>query len=207
MNLRCVVSMPFEENSYIVWLDGRKDALVIDPGLEPDLILAELRKEGLTVAAILNTHGHADHIAGNATMKQAFPAAPLVIGEHEAGMLTDATANLSAVFGTPLVSPPADRTVADGEEIEYAGIKLEVRHIPGHSPGHVVFVAAGVVLGGDILFSGSIGRFDFPGGSQLKLLRGIREKLLTLPDETTVYPGHGPATTIGEERRSNPYLE
>src|SRR5262245_30552069 len=154
-----IVSMPFEENTYIVWLDGRADALVIDPGLEPDLILDALAKNGLTVAAILNTHGHADHIGGNEAMKRAFPAAPIVVGEHEADMLTDPMANLSAVFGAPITSPPADATVKEGDVIEHAGLALEVRHIPGHSPGHVVFIYRGRpvhVFGGDVLFRGSI---------------------------------------------------
>src|SRR5262245_21269570 len=110
--LRTLVSMPFQENTYVLWLPGRADALVIDPGLEPDLILDCLREQGLTAAAILNTHGHADHIAGNEALKRAFPDAPLVIGARDEVMLRDAEANLSAPFGMPLTSPAADRTVA-----------------------------------------------------------------------------------------------
>ena len=209
LNVRLILSRPFMQNSYVVWLDDRTDALVIDPGLEPEQILDCLRQEGLTLAAILCTHGHADHIGGNAALKEAFPEALLLIGEHEAAMLTDPNLNLSAAFGEPLVSPPADRTVKEGEVVELAGIALEVRHIPGHSPGHVVFVHQGPppsVFGGDVLFAGSIGRYDFPGGDRRQLLRGIREKLLGLPPETVVYPGHGEDTTIGEEGRTNPFL-
>jgi hydroxyacylglutathione hydrolase len=206
LNVHRVVSQPFAENSYVVWRDGSSEAVVVDPGLEPDLILGLMQRQGLTAVAILNTHGHADHIAGNEAMKKAFPSAPLVIGEHEAAMLTDANLNLSAAFGDPLVSPPADRTVKDGETVEYGGMAFEVRHIPGHSPGHVVFVGHGIVLGGDVLFQGSIGRFDFPGGSYEALIEGIRTKLLTLPPETVVYPGHGPATTIGAEAEENSFL-
>ena len=135
LQVRTIVSRPFEENTYVVWLDGRADALVIDPGLEPDLILDVLAEHGMTPAAILNTHGHADHIGGNEAMKRAFPDAPIVIGELDAVMLTDPMANLSAVFGAPVISPPADATVKEGDVIEHAGIPLEVRHIPGHSPG------------------------------------------------------------------------
>lgn len=204
-----IVSMPFEENSYVVWLPGRTDAVVLDPGLEPELILGFLRQEGLSVAALLNTHGHADHIGGNAVLKHAFPAAPLIIGANDAAMLTDAEANLSGPFGLPITSPAADRTVNEGEAVEVAGMHFEVREIPGHSPGHVVFIYRGQpvqVFGGDVLFREGIGRFDFPGGSGESLLSGIRDKLFTLPDDTVVYPGHGPTTTIGHERRSNPYL-
>jgi hydroxyacylglutathione hydrolase len=207
--VRCVVSSPFEENTYIARLPGRKDCVVFDPGLEPDLILAALHKEGLSVAAILNTHGHADHIAGNEAMKAAFPAAPLVIGQGDAIMLTDAMANLSAAFGMPILSPAADRTVTEGEVVEAAGLRLEVFEIPGHSPGHVVFVYRGkptIVFGGDVLFQGGIGRTDFPRGDLNQLLAGIRTKLYSLPADTVVYPGHGPETTIARERESNPFV-
>ena len=209
LNIRLILSRPFMQNSYVAWLDGRDDALVIDPGLEPEQILDCLRQEGLSLAAILCTHGHADHIGGNAALKAAFPDAPLLIGKHEAAMLADPNLNLSAAFGEPLVSPPADRTLEDGETVELAGIALETRHIPGHSPGHVVFVhhATPAVFGGDVLFAGGIGRWDFPGGDRKTLLRGIREKLLILPPETALYPGHGQDTTLGEEAASNPYLE
>jgi glyoxylase-like metal-dependent hydrolase (beta-lactamase superfamily II) len=209
LQVRTVVSLPFEENTYVAWLPGRDDCVVIDPGLEPDAILDCLRAEGLTPAAILNTHGHADHIGGNAALKQAFPQAPLLIGEGDAVMLTDAGANLSAGFGVPLTSPPADRTVREGDVVEAAGLRLEVREIPGHSPGHVVFVWRGDrvhVFGGDVLFRGGIGRFDFPGGDEGLLLRGIRTKLYTLPADAVVYPGHGPVTTVGHEARTNPFV-
>jgi glyoxylase-like metal-dependent hydrolase (beta-lactamase superfamily II) len=206
LNIRCIVSQPFEENTYVVWQEGSNEALVVDPGLEPDRIQECLRREGLTVAAILNTHGHADHIAGNEAMKAAYPEAPLVIGEKDAPMLRDPVLNLSAAFGEPLVSPPADRTLSDGEVIEYAGTRWVTRWIPGHSPGHVVFIGHDMVLGGDILFRGGIGRYDFPGGSLETLLAGIYEHILILPKDTVVYPGHGPTTTIGQEAKTNPYL-
>jgi glyoxylase-like metal-dependent hydrolase (beta-lactamase superfamily II) len=207
--VRTVVSQPFEENTYLARVPGRNDCVVFDPGLEPDLILDALREEGLTVAAILNTHGHADHIGGNHAMKESFPEAPLIIGAGDAVMLTDANANLSAAFGLPIVSPPADRTVAEGDVVEAAGLRFEVLDIPGHSPGHVVFVLRGapvVVFGGDVLFRSGIGRTDFPGGDTDLLLTGIRTKLYSLPDDTVVRPGHGPATTVGFERRTNPFV-
>jgi glyoxylase-like metal-dependent hydrolase (beta-lactamase superfamily II) len=209
LQLQTVVSQPFEENTYIVWLPGRQEAVVFDPGLQPELILDVLRDHGLQAAAIIDTHGHADHIGGNAFLKEAFPEAPIIIGAGDAVMLTDAEANLSAPFGFPVTSPPADRTVAEGDTVTAAGLTFDVLDIPGHSPGHVVYVyrsAPLLVFGGDVLFRGSIGRSDFPGGSHSRLLRGIREKLIALPEDTVVYPGHGPVTKVGYEKRTNPFL-
>src|SRR5439155_6439623 len=143
---------------------------------------------------------HVDHMAGNAAMKRAYPAAPIVIGPGDAPMLTDATLNLSAAFGMPVVSPPADRLVKEGDRLTVAGIELEVFDLPGHSPGHVVYLVRGerpmLVLGGDVLFRGGIGRFDFPGGSFEQLKAGIERVLWPLPPDTVVYPGHGPVTTV-----------
>ena len=212
LDIHTLVTVPemFAENTYVVRRPGRREALVIDPGLEPDLILGFLRDQDLTVAAVLNTHGHADHIGGNAAVKDAFPAAPIVIGVNDAIMLTDADANLSAPFGMAVISPPADRTVVEGDVVEYAGIPFDVLDVPGHSPGHVVFVlrdAPAIVFGGDVLFRGGIGRTDFPGGSHDQLIEGIRAKLFALPDDTVVYPGHGPVTKVGHERRTNPFLQ
>jgi hydroxyacylglutathione hydrolase len=210
MDLRVAVveSMPFAENTYIAWHPGQTDAVVIDPGFEPDAVLDRLRAEGLTPVAILNTHGHVDHIAGNQALKAAFPDAPLIIGAGDAAMLTDPMLNLSGLAGLPVTSPPADRTVREGEFVEAAGLRLEVFDIPGHSPGHVVFVLhdGPLVFGGDVLFAGSIGRTDFPGGDLDLLLGGIRAKLWPLPDATQVLPGHGPPTTVGTEKRTNPFL-
>jgi hydroxyacylglutathione hydrolase len=209
LQIHTIVSMPFEENTYLVWQPPRREALVIDPGLEPDAILDFLREQDLKPAVILNTHGHADHIGGNAALKEAFPAAPLIIGEGDAPMLTDADANLSAPFGFSIISPGANRLVREGDVVEAAGLRLEVLEIPGHSPGHVVFVlreTPPIVFGGDVLFRGSIGRTDFPGGSSSQLFDGIRTKLFTLPPTTVVYPGHGPVTTVGHEKRTNPFV-
>lgn len=208
LEIHTIVSMPFQENTYIVWRPGG-GALVIDPGLEPDLILEFLDAQSLNVAAILNTHGHGDHIGGNQALKARFPAAPLIIGVNETALLSDPDLNMSAPFGLPITSPPADRTVNEGDTLEFAGIALEVREIPGHSPGHVVFVVREkpiIVFGGDVLFRGSVGRCDFPGGSMKQLATGIRTKLYTLPDDTVVYPGHGPVTKVGFEKKTNPFV-
>lgn len=204
-----IVSMPFAENTHVVWRPGRDDAVVIDPGLEPEAITDFLADRGLTAAAVLNTHGHADHIAGNAHLKHAFPGAPLVIGAGDAVMLGDSNANLSAAFGAALVSPPADRLVREGEVVEAAGFNFEVLDLPGHSPGHVVYLLreeTPLLFGGDVLFRDGVGRYDFPGSDGELLFEGIRNKLFRLPPETVVYPGHGPTTTIARERRSNPFV-
>ena len=210
LQIHTVVSEPFAENSYVVWCDGGTEAIVIDPGFEPEAIREVLDEHGLTLAAIVNTHGHLDHMAGNGALKQAFPAAPIVIGPGDAPMLTDPELNLSEPFGMPVVSPPADRLVKEGDRLTFAGIDLEVFDLPGHSPGHVVYLIRGerpmIVLGGDVLFRGGIGRFDFPGGSFELLKAGIERVLWPLPPDTVVYPGHGPVTTVGHEKRTNPSL-
>ena len=222
-----IPSMPFDENSYLVGIQGRNDCVVIDPGLEPAKILAQLEEAGLTPAAILCTHGHSDHIAGNEALKTEWPECPLVIGEGDAYKLTDPVGNLSANYGMPFQSPPADQTVVEGDIYQAAGLNFRVLETPGHSAGHVVFFleavslatdslategGAGeggttpVLMGGDMLFRQSIGRTDFPDGDPIAMEASIREKLYTLPDNTIVYTGHGPETTIGFEKRHNPFV-
>jgi glyoxylase-like metal-dependent hydrolase (beta-lactamase superfamily II) len=205
-----VVSMPFDENTYIAYFSSQRECLVFDPGLEPRLILDALAERSLTPAAILCTHGHCDHIAGNGALKQRWPNCPLLIGAGDAVKLTDAEQNLSAPFGLPITSPPADFTLAEGERFAAAGLELFVFDTPGHSSGHVIFLCKQSqpwrVFGGDVLFRGSIGRTDFPDGDADMLSRMIHEKLFTLPDDTIVHPGHGPDTTIGQEKRTNPFV-
>lgn len=207
--IQVIVSKPFMENTLVVSQEGRTDCIVVDPGLEPGKIVRHLQQAGLEPVLFLLTHGHSDHIGGNSEMKKRWPNVPLVIGAGDAPLLTDPILNLSALAGFPIVSPPADRVVHDLEEFTAAGLTFLVREIPGHSPGHVVYIVQNtsplVVLGGDVLFEGSIGRTDFPGGSLSLLLSGIRSKLFCLADETIVYPGHGSTTTIGQERQMNPY--
>lgn len=210
LQLGKVISAPFDENTYIAHLSNRRDCIVVDPGFDPDSILEYLEKHELTPAAILCTHGHSDHIAGNAAMKERWPGVPLVIGIGDASKLTDPVGNLSAPFGVSLISPPADRTVDEPDRFEAAGLVLEVLSTPGHSSGHVVFLCRQVepwyVFGGDVLFRGSVGRTDFPDGDFESLRASIHDKLFTLVDDTIVLPGHGPATTVGREKQTNPFV-
>lgn len=205
-----VESLPFAEHTYVVGRPGRSDCLVVDPGFEPEAVVAWIESRRLEPRGILLTHGHADHIAGNATLVARWPGLPILVGHGDAPKLADPTANLSAPFGIALASPPADRLLHDGERLSLAGVECVVREIPGHSAGHVVFVlereAPPVVFGGDVLFQEGIGRTDFPDGDFQALADGIRRHLYVLPPETVVFPGHGPATTVGYERLHNPFV-
>jgi hydroxyacylglutathione hydrolase len=207
--IAAIVSHPFEQNCYVVRLPDRKDCVIIDPGLEPEKIIRHIEKAGLTPAAILITHGHSDHIGGNAAVKKRWPNCALVIGVDDVPKLGDPWLNLSAGVGVPLVSPPADVTVADGDTYEAAGFEWQVRSIPGHTTGHVVYLWEGeepaIVFVGDVIFAGSIGRTDFPDGDHRQLILGIRSKLFTLPDQTILAPGHGETTTVGVEKKTNPF--
>jgi glyoxylase-like metal-dependent hydrolase (beta-lactamase superfamily II) len=193
----------WQTNFYLLVNEATNEAVVIDPGYGEDQILSLIKP--YQVKAILLTHAHLDHIGGLAATKEA-TGAPIYIHEAVKDWLIDPRLNMSVSFGQPIDGPPADELLYDGQRLALAGWVLEVRHTPGHTPGCVSFVADNVVFAGDTLFQGSIGRTDFPGGDFDQLARSIREKLYTLPNETVVYPGHGPATTIGEEKRYNPFV-
>ncbi len=207
---QAIESLPFAENCYVLYRCDGGECILVDPGTEPDKILAFLDQHRLRPQVILNTHGHADHIAGNAFLKQRWPEVPIWIGRDDAPKLTDPQGNLSAPFGMPLVSPPADRLLEHGEVLQLDLVQLEVFHTPGHSRGHVVFLCRDtrpwLALVGDVLFAGSIGRTDFPDGDTGQLLRSIHEVLFQWPDDTVILPGHGPTSTIGQEKRHNPFV-
>jgi len=198
---------PFDQNCTILWDKARGEGVVVDPGGDVPRLLDALAKLDVRAPAVLLTHGHADHAAGAAALAEALGIP--VIGPHSAdGFLLDALPEDAARYGMEGRAVTPARWLADGDTVAIGSATFEVRHCPGHTPGHVVFVneAARVVIGGDVLFRGSIGRTDFPYGDHEALLAAIRDKLLTLPDDTTVLCGHGRGTTIGEERRSNPFL-
>ncbi len=197
-------------NCYLIGCPKTKEALIIDPGFDRDveakIVLTEVDRHGLRVRYIVNTHGHPDHTAGNGVMKKV-TYAPILIHEYDAPMLTDAAKNLSRMFGFNIVSPPAEKTLHDGDVIQTGDITLRVLHTPGHSKGSISLLGDDVVFTGDTLFAGSIGRYDLPGGSFREIMHSIKIKLATLSDHFKVYPGHGPASTIGEEKRYNPFLQ
>lgn len=192
-------------NCYIVY-DQQKQAGVIDPGGSAPQILRIIAEQQLKVVCIINTHGHADHILANKAIQDA-TGAPIFIHADDAAMLTDKHKNLSLFVGAGITFPPPARLLQDGDTIQIGDISLRVLHTPGHTPGGISLYGNGVVFVGDALFYESIGRTDFPGGSYRQLIGAIQKRLLTLPDETRVLPGHGPETTIGHERRNNPFLQ
>ena len=198
---------PFAVNCYLVSDPETADAVIIDPGDEPDRILEAVNRSGCTPRAILLTHGHADHFGAVDPLREAL-GVPVMIGRDDAPLLVDAAANGSALFGMPMTAAPADRTVQDEELLAFGRLSFRVLATPGHTPGGVSYLDErhGAVFCGDTLFAGSVGRTDLPGGSMERLLESIERKLLTLPDGTVCYPGHGPQTTVAAERSANPFL-
>jgi glyoxylase-like metal-dependent hydrolase (beta-lactamase superfamily II) len=196
---------PFVENCYLVIDEQAKACAIIDPGEQSGLVLHTLQASGATPVGIWLTHAHLDHVLGVPAVA-AVTGAPVYLHPDDRE-LYDAVPDQAAWFGLtadPLTPP--DRTLAAGDRLKVGGLEFTVRHAPGHSPGHVVFEGGGAVFGGDVLFQGSIGRTDLPGGDFDTLIDSIARELLVLPDSTIVYPGHGPPTTIGAERHSNPFL-
>jgi len=198
---------PFQTNCYVVGDAATLEGAVIDPGGDSRHILDVIEHLGLHVQLVINTHGHVDHIAANADVLQE-TGAQLAIHADDAAMLTDPLRSLSVFLGKFRPSPAASKYLVDGQDVAIGQTTLRVLHVPGHSPGGIGLWCAidGAVFCGDTLFRLGIGRFDLPGGNGKVLLDSIRSKLLILPDQTIVYPGHGPQTTIGFERLNNPYL-
>jgi len=206
MYLRRLVVGAFDTNCYLAADPTSLEALIVDPGGDPLAIAEAARSDGLAVRGIVDTHAHADHTAANDALRGQF-GCPVIIHELDALALTDPEANLSvwAEHAEPAISP-ADRLLKDGDEIRIGEFVFRVMHTPGHTPGGICLLVDGVLFSGDTLFAGGIGRTDLPGGSYERLIESIRSRLLVLPDDTAVYPGHGPETTIGHERQTNPWL-
>lgn len=217
LHIKTFENSDFSENIFVLWRDdapkndrGMLPCVVVDPGLEPQEAIRFIQDRPLAVEAILITHGHCDHIAGIDAFVRFWPEAEILIGAGDRPKLTDPEENLSAYFGLPITVRAEAAPLADGQTFTRAGLSLRAIEIPGHSKGHMVYelleTEPPAVFVGDVIFAGSIGRTDFPGGSTRQLLDGIRSKILTFPDDTILYTGHGPATTPGKEKKNNMWL-
>jgi hydroxyacylglutathione hydrolase len=192
---------PLAANCYVITHVPTKDACLIDPGGEPQRIMDFVKRKGLNLKFIINTHGHGDHILGNG-----YFGVPVYIHRMDKDFLTDPVLNLSGMFGLSLKTPKASKLLEDGDKVYLNDLEFEILHTPGHTPGGISIKLDGVVFTGDTLFAGTVGRTDLPDGDEEALFGSIRKKLLTLDDDTVIYPGHGHESTIGIEKESNPFL-
>lgn len=200
---------PWMTNCYIVHQVGRDACWIIDASFEPETLIASVQQQKLVPEKIILTHAHIDHIAGLELLHKTWPAVPILIHAMERDFLADTSLNLSLHAGMPIVAPEATDTLAQGQKLTLDDLTFEVRHTPGHSPGGIALVEhhEKVAIVGDTLFEDSIGRYDFPTSSPTDLFNSIKTQLMTLPDDMRIFPGHGRSSTIGRERRHNPYLQ
>jgi glyoxylase-like metal-dependent hydrolase (beta-lactamase superfamily II) len=196
---------PIGANCYLIGCEQTKEGAVIDPGDEGSRIIAKVKELGLNIKSIILTHGHIDHISAVDEVKKA-TSAQILIHQEDAKMLVDGNRNLSHMLGTNRGYSPADVLLKEGDVIKVGNLEIKVLHTPGHTQGGICLETEGIIISGDTLFEDSIGRSDFPGGSHEVLINSIKTKLLPYPDETKVYPGHGPSTSIGYERVNNPFF-
>jgi hydroxyacylglutathione hydrolase len=206
MRYKTVVVGGLETNCYLVSCETTRECAVVDPGAEHELIFLAIAEDGLKPVLLINTHGHVDHIGANRDVKEHF-GTPIAIHAADAPMLGMVQQLELSLFLGAKDSPAADRMLRDGDIVRIGVDSLRVLHTPGHSPGSISLLADGFLLSGDTLFMEGVGRTDLPGGSRAQLVASIREKLMTLPDDLLVLPGHGPHTTIGHERENNPEFE
>ena len=208
LNIHSFTLGDWATNCYVLHTDSGA-CWVVDAGFDPEPMLDFIAERGLSPQKIVLTHAHVDHIAGLARLRERFPEAPIVIHGTERDFLNTPALNLSIVLEQPIFAPDADATLTHGDTLTLDGIAFEVRHTPGHSPGGITLYQPehSVALVGDALFAGSVGRTDFPSSDHHTLINSIRTQLLTLPDDTRILPGHGPETTIAQERAANPFLQ
>lgn len=207
MRIKTFTTRGMDENCYLIVCEETKYAIAVDPGEKFPQLTAFLESEGITLSAIVLTHAHYDHIAGLEWLR-AQTKAPVFIGKDEAEVLASPSYNLSTMFGADPISVAADRLLEDNEEFTFGELTFKTIFTPGHTQGGIClyFEKERVLFSGDSLFAGSIGRTDFPGGSYKKLISSLKNKIMTLDGDTTVFPGHGPKTSIAAERKFNPYL-
>ena len=207
MRIETVVVGPLEVNCYIIWDPETKEGAVIDPGAEGKRIVRIIEVEGIDLKYIINTHGHVDHIGANADVKRAFPDAKLVIHTLDEPLLKNALNSFIAPMVGAKASPDPDQLLEEGDTITIGKTTLEVIHTPGHTKGSIcLYDGEGIMFTGDTLFAGSVGRVDLPMSEPEKLIPSIKNKLLKYPDDTVILPGHGPSSTLGDEKRFNPFL-
>ena len=206
MIVDCVTVGPFEENCYLLVDEAHCAAVLVDPGDEGERIVEMVARRGVTPSAVWLTHAHLDHIGAVSAVRRAWPGIPVAL--HPADQIIYARgAQSAAKYGIPWEQPePPDRGLAEGDVLMVGDHRFDVWHVPGHAPGHVAFISVGVMLGGDCLFAGSVGRTDLPLCDPTAFTHSLA-RLLTLSDDTVVHPGHGPKTTIGKERATNPFLD
>jgi len=197
-------------NCYLVLDEVTGHAAIIDPGGDPDRIIRRCERAEGNPLYIINTHGHCDHMAANALLKERYPQAKLCIGKRDAALLTAPLLNLSGAFGQPIRSPEADLLLSEGDRLRVGSLALEVLETPGHTAGSISLLLlegqGPVLFCGDLIFSGGVGRTDLDGGDFAELKDSIERKVFALPEQTRIMPGHGPETTVGREKRSNPFV-
>ena len=205
MKVETVVVGALETNCYLVYCEKTLECAVVDPGADPEKIFRAVADKNLKPVTLINTHGHVDHIGANKDIKDHFDV-PLLIHEADVPMLQNALLSEIAFLLGAQASPDPDSFLREGDEIRFGESRLQVLHTPGHSPGSVSLKGEGLLLSGDTLFCGGVGRTDLPGGSWDELVRSIQERIFTLDGQTRVYPGHGPSTSVDQEKNANPYV-
>ena len=208
LNVKTYCLGMWQTNSYVISIEGSGKCWIIDAGFDPEKMVAEIVEKKFEPELLIYTHAHLDHIAGTAVIKEAFPQIKTAISEVESDFLGDPAKNLSSTAGMNVTADDADKLLTDGQELDFEGISFRVINTPGHSPGGICLYQAdsGVLFSGDTLFQGSVGRYDFPTSNGEDLFKSIKQKLMPLPDATKVFPGHGEATTVGQEKKHNPFF-
>ncbi len=207
MKFKAFILLPsFQTNTYLLWEEKSKEAMLIDPAAESDAVSDFITNNDLTLRYIINTHGHGDHIGGNVFFKKRFPDAKLAIHKDDKVMLQKSDLNLSLYYEEETISPEPNQLLKDGDNITLGEKKIKVIHTPGHTKGGIALLVEDLLFSGDTLFLEDIGRTDLPGGSYTQLIESINDRLMLLPENTKVLPGHGDGSTIGHEKQYNPYV-